>query len=210
MKYKQYTVHSPEVKAILFDVLKSGTGSYYRISPDGKHVACRIKQELTALGMCSSIVSRLLREADLPVAAFIHNRTVNKPKREIDATVELYEVECGLNTHLSMDTELSLTTPIPRPTEAKTLKKTGPKAMTEDEREGKRLKAEELENEKRYALVETRSGKHGIWDDDNATVVSLFWTKEEALEELARMRTGRAYAGCCNWGSYRKSPGQLE
>ena len=45
---------------------------------------------------------------------------------------------------------------------AKALKKgnpTGPPRMTEDQREEQRLKQEEAENEKRYALISTRSGK---------------------------------------------------
>jgi hypothetical protein len=87
--------------------------------------------------------------------------------------------------------------------EAKSHRKvSGPKALSEDEREEKRLRKEEADNTKRYQLIQQGS-YHGIWDDSNATVISLWHTKSEAVEELVRIKAGRAYAGLCNWGSYK-------
>ena len=99
MKYKHYTLESPEVIAILQDVWKSSKGSYYRISPDGRHSACTVRQELVALGICPTIASRLLRDAVLPTARFIHNRTGTKlapiiPEAlitTVDASVEVHQ-----------------------------------------------------------------------------------------------------------------------
>jgi hypothetical protein len=71
----------------------------------------------------------------------------------------------------------------------------GPLPMSAAEREEKRLQKEEAANSRRYALVETRSGKHGVFDDHDGRVVSLFHTKAEAMEELERMRTGRSCGG---------------
>jgi hypothetical protein len=74
------------------------------------------------------------------------------------------------------------------------LKKSGPKALTEEEREEKLARQEEAANSKRYKYIETSSGKHGVWDDINGYTVFLAYTKEEAIEELARLKTGRSYA----------------
>jgi hypothetical protein len=88
-------------------------------------------------------------------------------------------------------------------------KVSGPKALSEDEREEKRLLKEEAENTKRYQLV--RQGSyHGIWDDNSGSVISLFHSEAEAVEELARIKAGRVYGGCYPGGSRSRSRESVE
>jgi hypothetical protein len=87
------------------------------------------------------------------------------------------------------------------------LKKSGPKTLTEEEREEKLARQEEAANSKRYQYIETSSGKHGVWDDINGYVVFLAYTKEEAIEEMARLKTGRSYAVTYGGGSGTTRPG---
>jgi hypothetical protein len=88
MKFRKLTLDSPEVKAILDGVWKSGTISYYRII-DGKHVAMPIREELIVLGMSHISASRLLQTADLPRQQFIHNKRKAKvPSDTITVAVQ--------------------------------------------------------------------------------------------------------------------------
>jgi hypothetical protein len=64
------------------------------------------------------------------------------------------------------------------------------KLQASEKRAAKAAKAEAIASSKRFQLIQTNSNKHGIWDAENGTVTSLYWTKEEAVAELARLRSG--------------------
>jgi hypothetical protein len=211
MREPRFTLASPEVVAILSGVHRSTKKSYYRIV-DGRHVACKLKRELMALGIAGATASKLLQTADLPSAPFIFNRTAARPRvvaeREVEmereVAVEVYEAETLVNRDVDTPAPIPESiSPMPLTVTEKPTKKTGPKPVTEDEREEKRLRKEEAENTKRYQLIQ-QGAYHGIWDDSSAAVISLWHTKPEAVEELARIKAGRAYAGICNWGSYKQ------
>jgi hypothetical protein len=218
MREPRFTLASPEVIAILSGVHRSTKKSYYRIV-DGRHVSCSVKIELMSLGIAGATASKLLQTADLPSAPFIFNRTAARRKvvaeteveKEREVTVEVYEaaIECPVDQELgevaatpAATSEMQLVEPKPVPTTETPSKKTGPKAMSEDEREEKRLRKEEAENTKRYQLIQ-QGAYHGVWDDTSAAVITLWHTKAEAIEELAKIKSGRIYAGICNWGSYK-------
>jgi hypothetical protein len=70
---RQWSVEDEEVKAALSGVIKSGTGSYYKMV--GKRcVTFRASQALKDLGMCGGIAARLLARFPMPVIPFRHNR----------------------------------------------------------------------------------------------------------------------------------------
>jgi hypothetical protein len=76
----------------------------------------------------------------------------------------------------------------------------GPKAkMAEDED----LVVDDGKGRQRYHYIETNSNKAGIWDAQDGRVIALFLTKEEALDELARLRAGSSQVGVYNYGSRR-------
>jgi hypothetical protein len=90
---------------------------------------------------------------------------------------------------------------------SKPVKKNGPKALTEEEREEKLARQEEAANSKRYQYIETSSGKFGIWDGANGYTVFLAYTKEEAIEEMSRLQTGKSCTVTYTGGSRTTRPG---
>jgi hypothetical protein len=58
-KYSIYSVDSPQVVAILKDVIRSSKKSYYR-KVDGRDVACAVRRELLAPGMCTKTATGIL------------------------------------------------------------------------------------------------------------------------------------------------------
>ena len=81
------------------------------------------------------------------------------------------------------------------------------KSLTDEEREERLARQEETANSKRYQYIETSSGKFGIWDGVNGYTVFLAYTKEEAIEEMARLQTGKSYAVTYAGGSGTTRPG---
>jgi hypothetical protein len=67
-------------------------------------------------------------------------------------------------------------------------------------------KVHAAENKRRFQLIETSSGKHSIWDAENATVTNLYYTMEEALSELTRLRSGGFRAVTYSGSNYKPRP----
>jgi hypothetical protein len=91
--------------------------------------------------------------------------------------------------------------------QSKPVKKSGPKSLTDEEREEKLARQEEAANSKRYQYIVTSSGKFGIWDGVNGYTVFLAYTEEEAIEEMSRLQTGKSYALTYAGGSGTTRPG---
>jgi hypothetical protein len=205
MNQKKFSNSSPEVVAILDGAFKHGAKGYYRLTPEGKCEIYGIRSRLMALGIGSTTATQILERADIPTGEFIKNR-VAKAKRlitTVKADVEEYPKPTevlSVAEVVGMEEEETaskgtcelLTPSADKPEkEVKSPKKTVPPKMTEEEREAKFLKAEEAANSKRYQYITTSSGKHGIYEGREATVVSLYYTKGEALVAMDELRHGR-------------------
>jgi hypothetical protein len=211
MRNKPYTLESPEVIAILHDVWRSTKRSYYRITPEGKHVAYAVKLELVALGICDTIASRLLQSADLPTAPFVHNRTGARLKpatpEGLITKVHAVEVYQELEDHAETPTGISVAGPVEvTPTVSETVateevaeakappskeKKKEAKTLADEQiaKAAKVARAEETAIRKRYFLV--RQGSyHGVYNEDTGTQV-LFHSIEEAKEHINDLIHGR-------------------
>jgi hypothetical protein len=70
---RRWSIDDEEVKAALSGVIKSGTGSYYKMVAN-RCVTFRASQALKDLGMCGGIAARLLARFPMPVIPFTHNR----------------------------------------------------------------------------------------------------------------------------------------
>jgi hypothetical protein len=84
MIHRKFSLDSPEVAALLANVWKSGTKSYYRIV-DGKHIQIPLRGELMTLGMCSKTATTLLSEANIPNGKFVYNKPEIKSKLTAEA-----------------------------------------------------------------------------------------------------------------------------
>jgi hypothetical protein len=85
----------------------------------------------------------------------------------------------------------------PQATPDKPPNKHGRKPRLLDEREAHLAAQEEVANSKRFQYIVTSSGKFGIWDGSDARIVALFQSKDEAIEELTRLKTGRSFGASC-------------
>lgn len=78
------------------------------------------------------------------------------------------------------------------------------------EKLAKKAELEERANDRRWQLISTNSGKWGIWDNDGGSVISLYLTRQEAIDELARIRAGSSQAGVYHFGSRRLRQPELQ
>jgi hypothetical protein len=202
-----YTPESPEVATILDGVWKSGVKTYYRIAADGKHIDVRIREELiAALGISSRIATGLLQQANLPCAPYVCTRTTEKaqkaPSDIITMTVKPVDDDIELD---EPDDDAEAEFPQVEIETSPSSKKS--KKLTIEERDEKAARLEEAANSKRYQYIETSSGKHGIWDDRDAYVVFLAYTREEAIEEMVRLKSGKSCTVIYAGGSGTTRPG---
>jgi hypothetical protein len=158
----KFTIDSPEVAALLSGVFKCSPQTYYKISEEDKrHYVFPIRKHLMALGMNQKAATSLLKEANIPVGEFIGNKRI-EAKRPAQQTAE---------------------------EEAPAIAKQEAQQLAEEQKEVKRLKAEEASISKRYSLV--RQGSYyGVFDNLDATQV-LFHTIEEAKMHLNDLLHGR-------------------
>jgi hypothetical protein len=177
----RFDVNSAEVQAVLLGVMKCSPQSYYRINPDGQHVIVPIRRELMeALNICPKSASKLLKDAAIPYAPFIHNPPAEPVEPEPDPEAIM---EAALEAEA--------------------------RETARQEKLAKKAELEERANSRRYQLVETNSGKFGIWQADEGRVIALFLTREEAIEEMARLRSGSSQAGLY-YGSRRQRLPELQ
>jgi hypothetical protein len=148
---KHFNLETPEVKAILCDVWRSSKKSYYRIDPvTGRHVVANLKQELVAIGMHGVDASALLQSGKFPVGKFKHNRPPQGPKlppiaRAIETEIEVYELALPVSIVTVEPTPLPVLLEQPTVERRSTgqcdlshgKKKTGPKPISDEEREAK-------------------------------------------------------------------------
>jgi hypothetical protein len=75
-----FTLDTPAVIEALTGVWRSTLGgkTFYRIDESGAHVTCPIRRELIALGMGASTATKLLLNADLPVAPFVRTQPIEQ------------------------------------------------------------------------------------------------------------------------------------
>jgi hypothetical protein len=156
----RYTIDSPEVASLLSGTHRCSPQSYFRIDEDGKCRTYPIRRLLMSLGINQKLATQLMQQANIPYAEFVRNKVENPA-----ATVR------------------------EDPEKDRRLEE-----IKEEARQLKEARQADKLSSKRFQLIETTSGKHGtkhgIWDAENGTVVSLYWTKEEALAELVRLRSG--------------------
>jgi hypothetical protein len=213
MKNRKFTIDSSQVTAILDGAFKHGAKGYFRVTAEGKCEVYAIRSRLMALGIRPASATHILEQANIPEKEYIYNRV---PKSQngfttVKADVENYgEAEqrppsgqsttvaeaVGIAKHPSdqeNDTQYPITGQLPE-IQLQPVKKNRPRPLTEEEREAKKAKAEAAQHKKRFQLIETSSGKWGTWDGQNGTVTNIHWTREEALEELARLRSGGCQA----------------
>jgi hypothetical protein len=229
MKGNHYTVESPAVREILLGVYKNATRNYFKIAPDGRCEVFAVRTQLMALGMGSTSASKILEQANIPLGNFVLNPVVKlEGVTVIRADVEVYGAVVESLTERAgiaayppdyvadeerdddmdlgeLDDELEPEVP-PAEQEASIPSKTG-KKLTVQERDEKAARQEEAANNKRYQYIETSSGKFGIWDDINGYTVFLAYTKEEAIEEMARLKTGKSCTVTYVGGSGTTRPG---
>lgn len=144
-----FTLNTPAVAKVLADVWRSTIGgkTFYRIEA-GARVTYPIRQELVDLGMSPATATRLLLEAELPVAPFKE----------------------------------------PKPKPVTPAERCGPPPVS-DEPPARETKAEKA----RFQLITTSSGKWGAWDGTDARIISLFYDRNDAIAELARLRAGKSH-----------------
>ena len=185
MTSSRYTPQSPEVVAILDGIWKSGVKTYYRIDADGKHIDVRIREELiAALGISSKLATRLLQLAELPCAPFVCTRVREKAMTVVvadDDEIELDELD-------DVEPDSPPLENVASPATSKV------KRLTVEEREEKAARQEDALNDKRYSYVTTSSEKHGVYDGHDGRVVALFYSRDEAIEELLRLKSGKSCA----------------
>jgi hypothetical protein len=211
MKGSHYTIDSPAVREILTGVYRNANRNYFRIAPDGRCDVFAVRTHLMALGMGSTSASKILEQANIPAGTFVLNPSVKLDQgRWVDGPcptiVGQDSIEhdddmpvCELRSHSEVTIDPSVTDDlIPQ---SKPVKKSGPKSLTEEEREEKLARQDEAANSKRYQYIETSSGKFGIWDGANGYTVFLAYTEEEAIEEMSRLQTGKSCVVTSTGGS---------
>jgi hypothetical protein len=82
---------------------------------------------------------------------------------------------------------------IDTPTAKPPKKRRGPAPLTDEEKAEKEAVKDALANDGRFQLIRRSSGKFGVWDSITGTILSVFHTRAEAIEELIRLKTGKAY-----------------
>ncbi len=179
----KFTVNSPGVQALVENTYKCSPKTYFRISEEtGECYVFAIRKAFIALGMSAKTASRLLRDCDIPTAEFIRNEVQPAAEPEPDPQAIM---EAALEA--------------------------AAKETAREEKLKKQAEAEARASSKRYQLIETNSGKFGIWHADEGRVICLYLTKEEADEELTRLRTGSSQAGFYHYGSRRsRQPDLIE
>lgn len=178
----KFTVNSPGVQALVENTYRCSPQTYFRISEEtGECYVFAIRKAFIQLGMSAKTASRLLRDCDIPMAEFIRN--------DVQEPVE------------------------PEPDQQAIMQAALEAAARESARQEKLSKKAELEeraNSRRYQLIETNSGKFGIWQADEGRVICLYLTQEEAVEEMARLRSGSSQAGFYHYGSKRSRQPELQ
>jgi hypothetical protein len=172
----KFTINDPEIAALLHDVRRCSGQTYYKINPEtGEHYVYAIRKNLMNLGMSAKTATQVLKSADIPLIPFIRNEPPGPEK--------------------------------PEPSEAEimaAIAASAAAAAKEAAKEAKKAAAEERANNRRWQYIETSSGKCGVYDNDNATVIGLYYTRQEAIDELPRLRAGSSQVGVYNYRS-RKS-----
>lgn len=180
----RFDVNSAEVQAVLYGVVRSGPQTYHRINGEGQRTIVPIRRELMeTLNICTKSATKLLKEAAIPYAPY-RNEVQQQP---VDPEPE-------------PDSEAMMLVAL----------EAAAKETTREEKLAKKAELEQRANSRRWQYIETSSGKCGIYDNDNATVVALYYTKQEAIEELTRLRTGSSQVGVYYYGSRTRRQPDLQ
>jgi hypothetical protein len=191
----RFTVNCPEIQALTLNTYRCSPQTYFRISEEtGECYVFAIRKAFIELGMSAKTASRLLRDCHIPTAEFIRNEPLLAPKGQLVSSTCRTAVE-------------------PEEPEAEPQAIADAALQAGAAREEKLAKKAEMEaraNDRRWQLISTNSQKWGVWNNDGGRVIALYWTRQEADEELARLRAGSSQAGAYNYGSRRTRSPELE